>query len=276
MSTNQVDHIVKNWPDEVLRKSTRYIRAVKQKDAFQKTAALIALSYTLTILNLSFNLVPGWYVLALAGCIASYCYWSNEKISWEIKLIDADPQDVARINYGLNSVNKTSIFVLAGAILLSGNWAYQVTKNQGIESQLATNEALYLNGSSWCSNFWEEDGYWNYDGDYENTNSGGWPCITVRNVSSVNFEFNNNNSEMCFRYELTRSNSYPKDTDSETHFDYRKICAKDEGSYSGSWSRSNLSSKIYEEVRSDLEKLQKDMCNYYYFRLNDEEQVVYC
>jgi hypothetical protein len=276
MSKNQVDYITKNWSDEVLRKSSRYIRAVRQKDAFQKTAALIALNYALAIFNLSFNLVPGWYLLALTGCIASYCLWNNEKISWEIKLIDADPQDIARINYGLNSVNKTSVFVLAGAILLSGNWAYQVTKNQGIQRLEATNEALSLNGQGWCSNFWEQDAYLNGDGTYESSNSGGWPCVTIRNISSVDFEFKNNSAEMCFRYELTRSNSYPSDTDSEAFLDYGKICSEDRGPYSGSWSESYFSSKLYEEIQPKLEKLQKDMCNYYYYRLNTEEQVVYC
>jgi len=168
------------------------------------------------------------------------------------------------------------VFILAAALLLSGNWAYQVTKNQGIERIEATNEALSLNGQGWCSNFWEEDGYFNGDGTYENTNSGGWPCITIRNVSDVDFEFNNDSAEMCFRYELTRSNSYPTDSDSEVSFDYRRICSEDMGPYSGSWSESYFSGKIYEEIQSDLEELQKDLCSYFYYRLNDEEQVVYC
>ena len=275
MERHQVDWAMEIRDGETW-KSNKSIRARKQKAAFQTTSVLAAIDYLLIVLNLSFNIVPAWYLLALTGLITSYCYWLINKIPAEIKMLDASPEEMAEINYELAGLKKGVLIFLAVSIVASGNWAYQVTKNQGLERESATNEALSLVGQGWCSNAWSQKTYRDGDGDIEFVNSGGWPCITVRGVRSISFKSIKDSSEMCFWYQLNRSNSHPDDIDSETDFDYRKLCATDRWLEGGGWTESNFSDEIYKGIKPDLDVLQKDLCSLYYYRLDGEQRSVYC
>ena len=276
LERDSVNFILEKYDTELLRNSDNYRKAQKQDSAFKIILVLASVNYTLIIYNWSFNFIQGWYLLALTSLVSAFCYWTVSKIPLEVKLLESSPENTLKITDELASLKKGTLIFIVCSLALSGNWAYQVTKNQGVERELATNEALTLVGKGWCSNFWTQDARPTGDGDYEISNSGGWPCITVQSVKNISFQSKKNVSEMCFWYQLTSSNSHPDDIDSETNFDNRELCATDRWLEGGGWSESNFSDEIYEGIKLDLDSLQKDLCSLYYYRLDSEQRSVYC
>ena len=276
LERDSVTFILKKYDTEILRNSDNYRKAEKQDSAFKITLGLVSINYALIIFNLSYNFIPGWYILCLTGIISAYCFWIVSKIPLEVKLFEASPENTVKITDELVSLKKGALVFLVFSLALSGNWAYQVTKNQGIEREIATNEALSIVGQGWCSNFLTQDAIPTGDGDYEISNTGGWPCITIRSVKNISFESKKNISKMCFWYQLKSSNSYPNNIDSETDFDYRELCATDRWLEGGGWTESNFSDEIYKGIKPDLDILQKDLCSLYYYRLDVEQRSVYC
>jgi hypothetical protein len=256
-------------------KQPEYVRAKRQLEAYKVTLIIVLSILVISITNWQFNFVSGPILLFFSGTAMIYSYYLRAIISSEVQLRFGDEKDNrGRFERDLGEIKKGAIIALAIVVAISGNWEYRIQKDSSEQMQYATNEALELVGTGWCSNFWDINS--EYYPEVEPIKTGGWPCINIDSVTDIKFTKIKSHLEMCFRYSLSRSDGLPSQ-DTTYEYDYRKLCSTDSWYVNdGGWSTDSLGSKIYEVVKSDLDKLQESACRSSYYYLTEEERIVYC
>jgi hypothetical protein len=204
-----------------------------------------------------------------------YAFYLRAIIPSEVQLkFGNEKDDRGRLERDLGEIKKGATIALAIGVAISGNWEYRIQKDSSEQMQYATNEALELVGTGWCSNFWDINA--DYYPEVDPIKTGGWPCINIGSVTDIKFTKIKSHLEMCFRYSLTRSDGLPSQ-DRTYEYDYKKLCSTDSWYVNdGGWSTDSLESKIYEVIKSDLDKLQESACRSSYYYLTEEERIVYC
>jgi hypothetical protein len=258
-----------------------------QKELFASVALLSAALYTLVVTNLVFDYLKGWYVLGLCGLVISYLYLKSETLPTFALLNSresgiADEYRISQENLKSSrfiSARNTSLGVVIATLVFSGNWAYQVQKNQTEAKLWAMNEMNNLVGTGWCENFWNIDATPGPDGDYDVSKTGGWPCITIGSVSNIRFQDSGKALEMCLNYSLSRSVGPPSDSDNLSEYAYESICSSDDSwEWAEGWDKDSVRRKIGDElnIMEALEQLQVQMCRNYYFGMSVDERGTYC
>ena len=258
-----------------------------QKELFTTVALLSAALYTLVVTNLVFNYLKGWYVLGLCGLVISYLYLKSESLPTFALLNSresgvADEYRISQENLKSSrfiSARNTSLGVVIATLVFSGNWAYQVQKNQSEAKLWAMNEMNNLVGEGWCQNFWDIKATPGPDGDYDVSKTGGWPCITIGSVSNIRFKDLGKDLEMCLDYSLSRSVGLPTDSYNSSEYKYESTCSTDDNwEWTEGWGKDSIQDKIkiQQNIFQELEELQVAMCSNYYFNLSFEERNAYC
>jgi hypothetical protein len=181
---------------KIISESAELRLARLQKESFKLSGILISVLYLLIVTNLVFNYLKGWYLLGISGLVISYLYLKIESLP-SIALLKSR-QSALGDEYRASQENlqssrfigarNTSLGIVIASLVFSGNWAYQVQKNQSEEKLWAMNEMNDLVGQGWCENFWDIDATLGPDGDYDVSKTGGWPCITIGSVSNIRFQ----------------------------------------------------------------------------------------
>jgi hypothetical protein len=256
-------------------KQPEYVSAKRQLEAYKVTLVIAISIVVISITNWQFNFVSGPLLLFFSGSALIYSYYLRTSIHSEVKLkLGVENDSRIKLERDLWEIKKGALIALAIVVAVSGNWEYRIQKDSNEQMQYATNEALDLVGTGWCSNFWDINA--EYYPEVEPIKTGGWPCINVSSVTDVRFSKIKTHLEMCFSYSLTRSDGLPSQ-DSVYEYDYRKLCSTDSWYINdGGWSSDSLGRKIYEVVKSDLDELQVNACRSNYFYLTEEERIVYC
>jgi hypothetical protein len=203
-----------------------------------------------------------------------------------IHLINLGAMDIARLKNAVAALegNRDSskvaqsglIFILAISII-SGNWYYQIQRNQGIQQQIGMNEAVNLVGAGQCQTFWDVSAFPREEGGFDISKTGGWPCITVGSVSNIWFKKTGKDSELCLSYELKKSDGPPSFPNSIDTYAYGGTCTEQSG-YGNSWNEDSLLQKVRKELdwESELSRLQVTLCIKYRYQMSYEEKNVYC
>lgn len=279
MTDNNVNFTIRLWSKPEDKNSLKLRKAQIQKETFRITAILSAIGFVLLITNTAYDYLSGWYVLGILGIFYSYCYYLVTGISYQSlsSYINENQEERLKATNLLQAVKKTSLIILVVAIGISGNWAYQVQKNQGEQKLDAMNNAVRLVGNGQCANFFSQEAVLEDDGTYESINSGGWPCIKVGSVTNMRFTNSNNKFEMCLNYSLKRSYGLPSESDNLIDYDFRSLCADYGGSmWSSGWSEQGLLDLVLKDLKKEVDALQIQMCQTYYPSLNYEEKYIYC
>jgi hypothetical protein len=228
------------------------LTVARLKKKYYRQAALVAgFCYALIVANSDADVVKGWHVLALSGLLAAYLilkfgYLPTESLlrSRSKKLSYPDEMKKTEEKEHKEKILKSrgpALLLSIGIVLLSGNWAFQVQKNQSEEKLWAMNQTMKLVGEGWCANFWDIDANPGPDGDYDVIKTGGWPCINVASVSDVQFREVGDDLEMCFTYSLGRSDSTPEDDYGYVPYKYDDLCSSDNyWDPSGGWDEDSL------------------------------------
>jgi hypothetical protein len=256
-------------------KRPEYLGAKRQLEAYKFTLVIAILIIVISLTNWQFNFISGPVLFVLSGSALIFSYYLRASIPAEVQLkLGVEKDARIRLERDLWEIKKGSIIALAVIIAVSGNWEYRIQKDSSEQMQYATNEALGLVGTGWCSNFWDINT--EYYPEVEPTKTGGWPCINVGAVTDVKFSRVKNHLEMCFSYSLNRSDGLPSQ-ESTYEYDYKKLCSTDSWYVNdGGWSTDSLGSKIYKVIKPDLDKLQESACRSSYYFLTEEERIVYC
>jgi hypothetical protein len=259
----------------VPQKQPVYVQAKRELMAYRLTLIVVLSNIVIALTNWQFNFISGPTLLLLSGATLTYSFFVKTSIPSQVKLdLNSDEENRERYQKDLSDVKKISIIALAIIVALAGNWEYRIQKDSSEQMQYATNEALDLVGTGWCSNFWDINA--DYYPEVEPIKTGGWPCINISSVTDVRFSKINTDLEMCFSYSLTRSDGLPSQ-DSVYEYDYGKLCSTDSWYVNdGGWSTDTLKRKIYEVVKSDLDEFQAGACRSNYSELTEEERIVYC
>ena len=291
LDKNRIDITIKVYSEpgtpKKVANSAKPRLAKLQKELFALVALLSAALYTLVVTNLSLNYLGGWFVLGIFGIVISFLFLKSETLP-TLALLEAKESGVVTDfliseenlqTKRLSSARNTSLVIVIISLVISGNWAYEVQKNQSAAKLSATNEVMKIVGTGWCSNFWDIDANPGPDGDYIVNKSGGWPCISVGSVSNIYFTTEGRNQKMCFNYSLTRSDGPPSQSNSVSDYDFGSTCSLDSWLETGEgWDEDSLWSKVRKEanIEFELNKLQNVMCQNYYYGMSYEEQNVYC
>ena len=256
-------------------KQPEYVQAKRELTAYRITLIVVLSNIVGTLINWQFNFISGPLLLLLSGVTLAYTFYVLNTIPSQVKLdLIGDEKNREKLQKDLSDIKKTTLITLAIVVALAGNWEYRIQKDSNEQMQYATNEALDLVGTGWCSNFWDIDA--TYFPEVEPIKTGGWPCINIGSVTDVRFSKIKSHLEMCFSYSLTRSDGLPSQN-SIYEYDYRKLCSTDSWYINdGGWSTDSLRSNIYEVVKSDLDKFQISACRSYYNTLTEAERIVYC
>jgi hypothetical protein len=256
-------------------KQPEYVQAKRELTAYRLTLAVVVSNIVVALTNWEYSFISGPILLLLSGATLGYSFFVTTSVPSQVKL-DLSNDEINRHKFekDLSDIKKTTLIALAIVVVLAGNWEYRIQKDSSEQMQYATNEALDLVGTGWCSNFWDIKA--EYYPEVEPIKTGGWPCINIGSVTDVRFTKIKSHLEMCFSYSLTRSDGLPSQ-DSIYEYDYKKLCSTDSWYVNdGGWSTDSLRSKIYEVVKSDLDELQVSVCRNKYFLLSEEERIVYC
>jgi len=291
LGKNGIDITIKVYSEpgtpEKVANSAKPRQAKLQKELFASVALLSAALYILVVTNLVLNYLKGWYVLCLCGLVISYLFLKSESLptfallkSQESGVVDeyAVSQQNLQSKRSITARNTSLGFVIA-TLVFSGNWAYQVQKNQSEAKLWAMNEMSGLASEGWCANFWDINVTPSPDGQYEVSKTGGWPCITVGSVSNIQFKDLGKNLEMCLDYSLSRSVGPPSDSYNSSKYLYKSICSSDDfWKWSEGWGKDSIKEKIRDQqnIVEELEQLQLQMCRKYYYSLSVDERGTYC
>jgi hypothetical protein len=291
LDKNDIEITIKVYSEpgtpEKVANSAKPRQAKLQKELFISAALMSAALYSLVVTNLVFDYLKGWYLLGLCGVVVSYLYLKSESLPTFalLKSQESGVADEYRISQEnlqssrFTSARNTSLGIVIASLVFSGNWAYQVQKNQSEEKLWAMNEMNNLVGQGWCENFWDIDATLGPDGDYDVSKTGGWPCITIGSVSNIRFKESGKNLEMCLDYSLSRSVGPPSDSYNLSEYAYESICSTDDSwEWAEGWDTDSVKRKIGEDlnIMNELEEFQKLICREYYFTMSLEERGTYC
>lgn len=231
-------------------------------------------SYFLFCLNAYTNFILGWINLSIIGTLLIYAYYRNENLYFTIQNIkntfyetpeeDTEENIIKRKNNLIKSVKMASLILL----LVNVNWVYQIEKNENNAKRVILNEFQNLIGEGWCkNNELASDGaggFYTY---------GGWPCITIGRLTGIKFQGSSSNREVCATVWFNRQNDGPGSESYSLDFTYEDFCIfKKYGEYS----TFDMKEKMYDFISPKLDDLQTSQCNYFYYRLTEEDKIRFC
>lgn len=254
-----------------------YYKALQQKSAFKSITVAFLVSYVLVVTNMVLDYVPGWWILGTVCFLSAYCYWIFQEITNRAYLaVETDTEKRDKLRKELDELQSYVVKFLIASVVVSSIWFYQVQRNQSAEKLTAINEVMNLVGLEWCANFSSEKVYMDADGNYENIGYGGWPCISVGSVRSINFTNKKDTLEMCFTYLLKQTSDGPWNRESNSEYDYRELCASDGDWMSNGWSNSSLTNQIREDFGNELDTLRSKKCSIYGRSMSYDDFSIYC
>jgi hypothetical protein len=246
-------------------------KAEKELEVNYISRGLAVTNYLISVLNYQFNFVEAWVVLAIMGLSLSYATYISEITPSHIFESDSSAEEKLVFERKKAEAKKFSTFILVGSLALSGNWAYQVIKNEAEAREVGISEALSLTGSGWCSNFADIKVY---GGGTDVVKSGGWPCINIASVDDFSFSKVGKDNKMCIRVSLDRDEGLPGQEVTQNSYKSFQVCALD--TWYSSWSESTFSDEIYDQVKPELDSLQLSLCRIYGFRMGESNYSTYC
>ncbi len=264
---------IERWSDkedlkaEVV-KNSNYIQTYK------KMARTFSYLWLFTILNSNITWFENWALIVLFGCTVAwyvFMFGGAESQFWTMKLQESPKSYEFLREHSERRHNNTKnvLVTLLITSLIAGSWAYQDEKRYREDQESAIARVLELPGQGWCGTF--EDIDWNGETAVKR---GGWPCIYIANVESVEFLKEDGKVELCtylsFDVEsgLPGANSFSLDTD------YQEFClSKDEF---GGWGTYALEEKIELYVKPELNDLVKSLCGVFRYQLTEPQQSTYC
>jgi len=242
-----------------------------EKSILQVSGGLAIACYLAVTLNFNYAFICSWVVLAFIGLSFSIsAYMVN---TMPLSFDDEEITDASKLKTQLRAeeAKKVSLIIVAVTIALSGNWAFQINKNQSQKREMATQEVSSLTQTGWCSNFQDINVY---DGGSDVVKSGGWPCIYIGSISSISFSKEGKIDKMCLSASLNRENGPPGDESFQLNYKELQVCALDD--WNEGWSESAFSDKIYAVAKTDLNALQSSLCRNYGFRMGELNYSTYC
>jgi hypothetical protein len=254
-----------------------YHLATQRNSGYKKITFACLVSYILIVTNIVLDYVPGWWILGLVSFLLTYSYYisgSATNLAYIAFSTDKERKDKSRSE--LDALQKSCVKFLVATVLVSGFWFYQVQRNQSAEKLTAINEVTNLVGSEWCAKYSSEKAFMDAEGNYENFGYGGWPCLTVGSVRSINFTHKKDTLEMCFTYLLKQSSDGPWNREFNSEYDYRDLCAIDGNWMSYGWSESSLRNQIWEDFGDELETLRSKKCSIYGRSMSYDDFSIYC
>ena len=246
-------------------------KAEKELEVSYISGALAVFNYMISIFNYQFNFVEAWVVLAIMGISLSYASYISEIVPTYNFESESSAEEKLVFERKKTEARKFSTFILVGSLALSGNWAYQVIKNEAEAREIGISEALSLTGSGWCSNFADIKVY---GGGTDVVKSGGWPCINVASVDDFSFSKTGKDNQMCIRISLDRDDGLPGQEVTQNSYKSFQVCALD--TWYSSWSESTFSDEIYDQVKPELDSLQMSLCRIYGYRMGEGNYSTYC
>jgi hypothetical protein len=255
----------------------KYQLATSQKVNYQITFFICGFNFLFIFANMKFDFIAAWFVLFITGALGSICRWFflEHRKSWNSLHLNEIPNSL-ELEYSKSAKNIFIFLLIISS--LSINWAYQVEKNQSVQKQEAVNEIVKIAGKGWCANFYDIQLSTGSDGLIDDYKTGGWPCIQVSSIYNVDFSKNKKDMNLCFSYSLERSEGPPSESRYIGDFTSRRVCVSDNPwkSWGEGWRQQSFETKIFENLESDLDKLETTMCKLYSSRLSNEELNVYC
>jgi len=242
--------------------------------AYKSCSIVFSILWVVFYLNSVFFLMETWVVLIFFGLAISWTIFvvgGTEANFYAHKLLD-HPKDLDYTKKEAKKRHDNSKSVLVTLLLTSivaGNWAYEGQKEKKEDQEIAISRVLELPGLGWCGNF--EDISWNGE---EAIKSGGWPCIYVANVESIEFSENKGKEEMCIYLSFNAERGLPGDEAFSLETDFQKFCTFK--SVFGEWSTYDLEDDVGVYVRPKLNDLVKDLCEVYAYRLTQTQYYTYC
>jgi hypothetical protein len=218
--------------------------------------------------------MENWVLLTLVGlAIAWHIFMLGgyEDQFWSTKLRE-NPKDFELLREQLNRRNsnaKSVLVVFLITSLVAGNWAYNGEKKDKEDQQSAISRVLELPGQGWCGNF--EDIDWNGETAVK---TGGWPCIYISNVESIDFKEEDGIKELCMYLSFDIDSGLPGSNTYNFDLEYQEYClSKDRF---GGWSTYALEEKVGDFVRPKLDDLVQELCSTFSYRLTEGQYYTYC
>lgn len=265
-----IDLYLKETRDEINYSQVDLAKFLYKNYLIQLGLALTA--YFVIVINHILYLAPAWYAFLISGCLIAYYVFRDQKRYTQIQYIREFVQK-GKFEESERAARKSGIVVLVVAVAISGNWAFQATKNFSVEKDSGIRNALDLNGSGWCAEFADIDVY---EGGETVVKSGGWPCIIVGGITEIKFSSKDRDPLMCFQVTLNKESGLPGEDIFYNNFRAIEVC-KPSNWYEG-WSTEGLQREIYDtaNISSELSSLQNEMCRRYKYRLTFDDQLTYC
>lgn len=242
--------------------------------AYKKAARTFSILWFLVIMNSNIYLIENWALLALFGMVISwyiFMFGGVENQFWSTKIRET-PKDFQLLSEQLNRRNSNTKNILVTLLitsLVAGSWAYNDEERYREEQQSAFSTVLDLSGQGWCGNF--EDIDWNGE---EAVKSGGWPCIYISTVQSVDFRKENGSKEMCTLLFFDVESGSPGLESFSRDKLLEEFCLKK--NQFGGWSTYALEDEIGEFVRPKLDNLVQELCRVYTYRMTEVQYSTYC
>jgi hypothetical protein len=254
-----------------------HYREAKSKVIIYRFSAIgFAILLTIVVLNFRLDFTDAWVILALLGSFFAISMYLIGDLDRQVlrRKTRANPDDkesLLQLHRKDKEISKSFLVTVAVTIILSGNWAFQVQKNEQQEKVEVISDLNGLSGQGWCSDFADIDVY---DGGETVIKSGGWPCIVIASISGISFPNENGREEVCFYASFNVENGFPGEESFTIEQGYERYC-KEKDEIEG-WSEYSFEQLIAEDVRPDLRDLTNRLCRDYGYRMSYEIYGTYC
>lgn len=253
-----------------------YSRRKNQVSVHRTVAGVALLNLALLVVQIKNSLFQGWILIAIIGFSLATCIYLVGDLT-RLRYLSDWKSD----NSNLTSVKKERekafenvknfLSILLVVSIASGYNAYQGEREKSELKQTAVDVGLKFQGQGWCGEF--ED-IKVYDEGQTVVKTGGWPCIYVGELESITFKEINGVKNTCGFYSFNIESGKPGEELFRLGEDFEEFCIGDD-EYTG-FSEYALKSKVFEYIKPKLDSLKVDLCNYYRFRLTNEERQTYC
>ncbi len=254
-----------------------HYREAKGKVSVHRFSAFgFAILSTIGVLNFRLDFAEAWVILAASGLFFAISVYLISDLDRQVlrEKTRENPDDkewLSRLHRKDKEISKSFFVTVSITLILSGNWAFQVQKNEQQERLEVTSTLNGLSGQGWCSNFADIDVY---DAGETVVKSGGWPCIYISSISGISFPNENGKEEVCFYASFNVENGSPGEESFSIEQGFEEYCQeKDE--FEG-WSEYLFEQLIAQDIRPELKDLTYRLCRDFGYRMSYETYGTYC
>lgn len=253
-----------------------FLRHRNRVTVHQIVAIIALFNLAFLVMQLRNSIFEGWIVFAIMGFSLAVCIYLVGDLT-RLRYLSEWKSDNSNLTAVRNEREKaydnmkSFLSILLVVSIVSGYNAYQGEREKSESKQTAVDVGLKFQGQGWCGEF--ED-IKVYDEGQSVVKTGGWPCIYVGELESITFEEINGVKNTCGFYSFNIENGKPGEELFRLGEDFKEFCIGDD-EYTG-FSEYALKPKVFEYIKPKLDSLKVDLCNYYRFRLTNEERQTYC